>query len=88
MVIEELIICGQYTNVIHEKRLHISTYQFDTLFPAKRLCIVSLVPLAEWGSINLNNCALHQSFGSHQFIVTGIVDNINDTSFACLSCNK
>ena len=36
-----------------------------------------LVPLSEWGGINLDYSALHNSLGSHQLVVTGIVDNVN-----------
>lgn len=60
-------------------------YQFNTSFPSQGLGIVSLVPLSEWGSINLHNAGLDEGLGSDQLIVTGIVDDINDT---CLSCNS
>ena len=40
---------------------------------------MSLIPLPEWCSINLNNSVFCQSLGSHHLIVGGIVHYINDS---------
>lgn len=44
---------------------------------------MSLVPLSEWGGINLHNTGFDKSLGSDQFIVAGIVDDVNDTRLSC-----
>lgn len=60
---------------------HSSPYQFRTPFSTKWKHIVTFVPLSEWSRINGNNSILHQSLGSHQFIVRCIVHYINNASF-------
>lgn len=41
-----------------------------------------LPPLAEGGGINLHNGALHQSLGTDQLVVAGVVDNVQDAGLA------
>ena len=43
---------------------------------------MSLIPGTEWGGVDGDNAALHESLGSHQLVVASIVHDINDT---CLS---
>lgn len=61
-----------------------NSYQLHSCLPSQRLGIMSFVPLSKWGGIDLHNAGLHKSLGSDQFIVTSIVNDINNT---CLSCN-
>jgi len=44
--------------------------------------IVLLVPLTERSSINLDDGVLHQSLGTDQLVVGGVVDNVQDTGLA------
>src|SRR5690554_1358057 len=44
--------------------------------------VVSLVPLAERGGINLDDGVLDQGTGTDQLVVRGVVDNGNDTGLA------
>lgn len=60
------------------------TNQLQALSAAQGKGIVGLVPLTERSSINLHNAILHQGLGSHQLVVAGIVDNIQDTGLAGL----
>lgn len=43
---------------------------------------MALVPLSERGGVNCDNSILHQSLGSDQLVVGGIVDDVDDTSLA------
>ena len=49
---------------------------------AKSLPVMSLIPLTEGGGIDLDDGSLNQSLGTNKFVVTGIVDNIDDTGLA------
>ena len=50
------------------------------------LMYVWCIPLSERNTVDLDNAVLHECFGSHQLIVTGIVHNIQDTALACHHC--
>ena len=63
------------------------TYQFYALLSAKWCSIVGLVPLSEWGGVNLYNGILHQSLSSHQFVIAGIVNYVNDARLSGLGLN-
>ena len=41
------------------------------------------VPLSEWGRIDGDDATFDQSLGSDQFVVGGVVDNIDNTNFSC-----
>jgi len=57
--------------------------QFGVLLAAKSLGVVRFVPLSEWGRIDGDDATLDQSLGSDQFVVGGVVDNIDNTNFSC-----
>lgn len=57
--------------------------QFSVLLAAKSLGVVRFVPLSEWGRIDGNDGTLDQGLGTDQFVVGGVVDNIDDTDFSC-----
>lgn len=59
------------------------SYQFRSLLSSERQRIVLFVPLAERNTINNNDRIFHQSFRSNQFIVAGVINNINYTSLSC-----
>ena len=42
----------------------------------------SLVPLPEWSGVDLDNTVLDQCLGSHQLVVGGVVDHVQDTCLA------
>ena len=50
--------------------------------PADGLAVVSLVPLAEGGSVNLDDGGLGEGVGTDQFVVGGVVGNTDDTGLA------
>ena len=41
------------------------------------------VPLSEWGGIDGNDATFDQGLGSDQFVVGGVVDDIDNTNFSC-----
>ena len=57
--------------------------QFGVLLAAKSLGVVRFVPLSEWGRIDGDDATFDQSLGSDQFVVGGVVDNIDNTNFSC-----
>ena len=57
--------------------------QFGVLLAAKSLGVVRFIPLSEWGRIDGNDGTLDQGLGTDQFVVRGVVDNIDDTDFSC-----
>ena len=42
------------------------------------LSVVLQEPLSEWGGVNGDNAVLHQSLGSDQIVIGGVVDDIDD----------
>lgn len=44
--------------------------------------VVLIVPKLEGSSIDLDNAILHNSLGSYQFIISGIVHNIDDSGLS------
>jgi len=46
--------------------------------------VVLQVPLTERGGVNSNDASLDQSLGTDQFVVSGVVNDINDTGLASL----
>lgn len=46
------------------------------------------VPLGEGGSVNLHDAVSHKGIGSHQLVVGGVVDDVEDSGLArdCLGC--
>lgn len=58
------------------------TYKLGSLLAAKRDGVVSFIPLSERCGINDDDCVLHQSLGTNQFVVGGIVNNVDDTGLA------
>lgn len=62
-------------------------YQFGALLPSEREGVVRLKPLSERSAVHKDHTVLHQGLGSHQLIVRGIVDHINDPSLASATCN-
>ena len=57
--------------------------QFGVLLAAKSLGVVRFVPLSEWSRIDGDDATFDQSLGSDQFVVGGVVDNIDNTNFSC-----
>merc|ERR1719167_1053032 len=55
--------------------------EFDALLPAERCGVMRLVPLTERRRVNGNDGVLDERLGSHQLVVTGVVDGIDDTRF-------
>ena len=52
------------------------------LLDVKRQCQrPNSLPIFERMTVNLDDAVFDESFCSHQFIVAGVVDNINDSSF-------
>ena len=45
-----------------------------------------LIPLPEGKTVNQKDAVLHQGLGSHQLVVGGIVDHINDPGLASAAC--
>merc|ERR1711862_788866 len=60
----------------------LSIGELSSLLSSKRQSIVGLVPLSEGCGIDDYDGVLHESFGSDQLVVTGIVDNINNPGLA------
>ncbi len=58
------------------------TYQLGTLLPAKWKSVVRLEPLSVGSAVHKDNAVLHQGLGSHQLIVRGVVDHVNDPGLA------
>lgn len=58
------------------------TYQLGTLLPAKWEGVVRLIPLSVRSAVHKDHTVLHQGLGSHQLIVRGVVDHINDPGLA------
>lgn len=58
------------------------TYQFSSTFTSQRNGVMALIPLSERGSIDGNDGVLNQCLGSHQFVVGGIVYDVDYTGFA------
>jgi hypothetical protein len=54
----------------------------SVLLTGKGNTVVSLVPLTEWSSINLDNATFHKGVGTDQFVVGGIVDDTGNTGLA------
>merc|ERR1712203_450033 len=50
-------------------------------FLTKRCSVMCFVPLSERCSVDNNDSVFNKSLCSYQFVVTGIVSNINDPSF-------
>lgn len=50
--------------------------------PANGLAVVSLVPLSEWGGVNLDDGRLGEGVGTDQFVVRRVVHDTNDTGLA------
>lgn len=59
-----------------------NTYHLDALLATQVLGVVGLVPGTEWCSIDQHDAILHQRLGTHQLVVRGIVDHIDNTSLA------
>lgn len=78
----ERIYTEQNTVSLIETMIINKAYQLGSTFASQRKDVVAFVPLSEWCSVNNNNGVLHQSLGTYQFVVTGIVHNIDNTSFA------
>merc|ERR1719167_1093836 len=55
--------------------------EFDALLPAERRGVVGLVPLTEWRRVDGNDGVLDEGLGTHQLVVAGVVDGIDDTRF-------
>lgn len=58
-------------------------YQFGHLLSAQGKGIMSLIPLSEWGSVDLRDTALYKRLGSYKFVITGVVHDIDNTSLPC-----
>lgn len=56
---------------------------FFSFLLAKFNIVMLKIPLLEWGSINLNNWVLDESLGSNKFVISGIIDDIQDSGFLC-----
>lgn len=41
------------------------------------------IPLSEWGTVNLDDGILNQSFCTDQLVAAGIINYIDDSGFAC-----
>jgi len=50
--------------------------------------VVLLVPLTEWGGIDLDDAALHEGVGTQQLVIGGVVHNIKHTSALGDGCKK
>lgn len=68
---------------------HLSSFLLSCslLLPTNINTIMLQVPLLKRGSINLNNCTLHQGLSPNKLIIRRIVNNIEDTCLAghCLT---
>lgn len=47
---------------------------------------MSLIPLPVREAVNKDDAVLHQSLGSDQLVVGGIVDHVDDPGLACAAC--
>ena len=56
--------------------------QFDLALLAQRLAVVGFVPLTERSCIHLDNAALDERFGADEFVVGGVVDNVDNAALA------
>ena len=52
--------------------------QLGALLAAQRRGVVALVPLPEGGRIDDDDGVLDEGLGSHQLVVAGVVDDVND----------
>ena len=59
-----------------------NTYQLGALLSGERESIVSLVPLTERRGIDRHDRALGQRLGTHELVVAGIVDNVDDSGLS------
>lgn len=66
--------------------LNFATYQFGSLLASQRSGVVSLIPLSEWKAVDQDDAVLHQGLGSHQLVVRGIVDHVDDPGLTCAAC--
>ena len=64
----------------------LDTYQLCSLFATKGSGVVALIPLSKGGAVNQDDAVLHQCLGSHQLIIGGIVDYINDPGLTGTAC--
>ena len=55
--------------------------EFDALLPAERRGVMGLVPLTERRRVDGNDGVLDERLGTHQLVVAGVVDGIDDTRF-------
>merc|ERR1719167_584255 len=55
--------------------------QFDALLPAERRGVMGLVPLTERRRVDGNDGVLDEGLGTHQLVVAGVVDGVDDASF-------
>ena len=68
-----------------------STFAYLFFFPKVISCLTNVdsvmveIPSYKWRSINLNNAVLHQCFGSDQFVIGGIVNDVENSGFSCYS---
>ena len=45
--------------------------------------VMRLIPLSEWCRVDEDYTVLNESLGSDELVVTGIVDDINNSSLPC-----
>lgn len=62
------------------------TYQLGSLLASQRSGEMSLIPLPVGKAVDKHDAVLHQSLGSDQLVVGGIVDHINDPGLPCAAC--
>ena len=61
------------------KKRFVGFGQFDALLPAERRGVMGLVPLTERRRVDGNDGVLDEGLGTHQLVVAGVVDGIDDT---------
>jgi len=73
-----ILLLSLLGSLLVEKRL-VGFGQFDSLLPAERRGVMSLVPLAEGRSVDGDDGVLDERLSTHQLVVAGVVDGIDDT---------
>jgi len=75
-----VFLLGLLGSLLVEERF-VGFGQFDSLLPAEGRGVVGLVPLAEGRSVDRDDGVLDERLGTHQLVVAGVVDGIDDTRF-------
>lgn len=78
-----ILVAGSEGSLSVTRLLDIAGSSLLTLLLLGQNSVVSLlIPLTERSGINLDDGALHESLGRHELVVSGVVDDIQDTGLA------